>query len=74
MQNLLSQADSIIDDGVVYSSSGDGQIPFADTRDIAAVAVVTLTQPGHTGKRYVVTGGEAPSYRQATKRSERSDW
>ncbi len=66
MQNLLSQADNIINDGVVYSSSGDGRIPFVDTRDIAAVAVVTLTQPGHTEKKYVVTGGEALSYRQAT--------
>src|SRR5207245_2867993 len=66
MQNLLSQADNIINDGVVYSSSGDGRIPFVDTRDIAAVAVVTLTEPGHTGKKYVITGGEALSYRQAT--------
>jgi uncharacterized protein YbjT (DUF2867 family) len=66
MQNLLSQADNVINDGVVYSSSGDGKIPFIDTRDIAAVAVVTLTEPGHTGKKYVVTGGEALSYRQAT--------
>ena len=66
MQNLLSQADNIINDGVVYSSSGDGKIPFIDTRDIAAVAVVTLTEPGHTEKKYVITGSEALSYRQAT--------
>src|SRR6266849_1810781 len=66
MQNLLSQADNIINDGVVYSSSGDGKIPFVDTRDIAAVAVVTLTEPGHTEKKYVITGSEALSYRQAT--------
>jgi uncharacterized protein YbjT (DUF2867 family) len=66
MQNLLSQADDIINQGVVYSSSGDGRIPFVDTRDIAAVAAVTLTEPGHTGKKYVITGGEALSYRQAT--------
>jgi uncharacterized protein YbjT (DUF2867 family) len=66
MQNLLGQADNIINEGVVYSSSGDGRIPFVDTRDIAAVAVVTLTQPGHTGKKYVITGSEALSYRQAT--------
>src|SRR5436190_16457068 len=39
-QNLLSQAKNIIKDGVVYSSSGDGKIPFVDTRDLAAVAVV----------------------------------
>jgi uncharacterized protein YbjT (DUF2867 family) len=66
MQNLLGQADNIVNDGVVYSSSGDGRIPFVDTRDIAAVAVVALTQPGHTGRKYVITGGEALSYRQAT--------
>jgi len=65
-QNLLSQARNIIKDSVVYSSSGDGKIPFVDTRDIAAVAVVTLTQPGHKGKKYVVTGGEKISYREAT--------
>jgi uncharacterized protein YbjT (DUF2867 family) len=66
MQNLLGQADNIINDGVVYSSSGDGRIPFVDTRDIAGVAVVTLTQRGYTEKKYVITGGEALSYRQAT--------
>jgi uncharacterized protein YbjT (DUF2867 family) len=66
MQNLLGRADNIIDDGVVYSSSSDGRIPFVDTRDIAAVAVVTLTESGHAGKRYVITGGEALSYGQAT--------
>ena len=67
MQNLFAQAENIIKDGVVYSASGDGKIPFIDTRDIAAVAVVTLTQPGHLGKKYVITGSEAISYRQATE-------
>jgi uncharacterized protein YbjT (DUF2867 family) len=66
-QNLLSQAKNIIKDGVVYSSSGDGKIPFVDTRDIAAVAVVTLTQRGHVGKKYVITGAEKISYREATE-------
>src|SRR6476661_5041987 len=58
MQNLLGQADTIINDGIVYSSSGDGKIPFVDTRDIAAVALVTLTRPGHHEKKYVITGSE----------------
>ena len=66
MQNILGQAEYIINDGVVYSASGDGQIPFIDARDIAAVAAVTLTRPGHSGKKYLLTGGEAISYRQAT--------
>ena len=67
MQNLLLQAQYIINDGLVYSASGDGKIPYIDARDIAAVATVTLTQPGHTSKWYVVTGSEALSYRQATE-------
>jgi uncharacterized protein YbjT (DUF2867 family) len=67
MQNLLTQTRYIIDDGVVYSPSGDGKIPYIDARDIAAVAAVTLTQPGHGGKIYVITGSEALSYRQATE-------
>ena len=67
MQNLLGQAHNIINEGVVYSSSGDGRIPFVDTRDIAAVAGVALTQPGHAGRKYVITGSEALSYRQATE-------
>ena len=66
MQNLLTQTQYIINDGVVYSASGDGKIPYIDARDIAAVAAVTLAKSGHHGKKYVITGGEALSYRQAT--------
>ena len=67
MQNLLGQSEYIINDGVVYSASGDGKIPYIDARDIAAVAAVTLTKPGHEGKKYVITGSEALSYRDATE-------
>ena len=67
MQNLLTQTEYIINDSVVYSASGDGKIPFIDARDIAAVAAVTLTKPGHYGKKYVITGGEALSYREAAE-------
>ena len=49
----------------MYSASGDGKIPYVDLRDVAAVALVTLTQLGHLGKTYVVTGSEALSYREA---------
>ncbi len=67
MQNLLAQAAYVIKEGVIYSASGDGKIPYVDARDVAAVAVVTLTTPGHVGKKYVVTGSEALSYRQAAE-------
>jgi uncharacterized protein YbjT (DUF2867 family) len=67
MQNLLAQAEYVITDGVIYSASGDGKIPYVDGRDVAAVAAVTLNSPGHHGKKYVLTGSEAMSYRQAAE-------
>ena len=35
---------------------------MVDTRDVAAVAAVVLTEPGHAGQTYDVTGPEALSY------------
>ena len=67
MQNLLLQADYVIKEGAVYSPSGDGKIPYIAASDVAAVAFVTLTRPGHLGKKYVLTGSEAISYRQAAE-------
>jgi hypothetical protein len=43
-------------------ASGDGRIPFIDTRDIAACAAVALTRPGHVGQEYILTRSEALSY------------
>ena len=67
MQNLLAQADYVRKEGAIYSPSGDGKIPYVDGRDVGAVAAVTLTTPGHVGKKYVLTGSEAMSYRQAAE-------
>jgi uncharacterized protein YbjT (DUF2867 family) len=66
MQNLLEQRSSIQSEGKVYSPAGEAQIPMIDTRDIAAVAAAILTEPGHEGKRYTLTGPEPISYREAT--------
>jgi uncharacterized protein YbjT (DUF2867 family) len=35
---------------------------MVDTRDAAAVAAIVLTEPGHVGAHYDVTGPEALSY------------
>ncbi len=67
MQNLLAQAEYVIKEGAIYSPSGDGKIPYIDARDVASVAFVTLTQPEHLGKKYVLTGSEAISYGQAAE-------
>lgn len=67
MQNLLDPVTFDREAGVVHSAAGDGAIPFIDTRDIAAVAAAVLTEDGHAGETYTLTGPEAVSYREATR-------
>jgi uncharacterized protein YbjT (DUF2867 family) len=63
LQNVPeSTIPSIDPSGVFYADAGDARISMVDTRDVAAVAAVVLTEPGHTGAHYDVTGPEALSY------------
>jgi (4-alkanoyl-5-oxo-2,5-dihydrofuran-3-yl)methyl phosphate reductase len=61
MSNALNWRDSINGQGKVFSNYGEGKLPYIHPRDIAAVAVCALTEPGHEGKAYPVTGPEALS-------------
>jgi uncharacterized protein YbjT (DUF2867 family) len=54
-REYIRQANAIIE------PSGDGRTAFIDTRDIAAVAVKALTEHGHHGKAYELTGSRALS-------------
>jgi uncharacterized protein YbjT (DUF2867 family) len=44
---------------------GDVRMAFVDAGDIAAVAAVVLTEAGHTGESYDVTGPQALSFAEA---------
>ena len=71
MQNLLGSAQTIRSQGVFYQPVGDARASFVDARDVAAVAARVLTEEGHEGKAYVITGPEALSYHDiADKLSE----
>jgi (4-alkanoyl-5-oxo-2,5-dihydrofuran-3-yl)methyl phosphate reductase len=59
MSNALNWRDTIKSQGKVFSNYGDGKVAYIHPRDIAAVAVHALTEPGHEGKAYQVTGPEA---------------
>lgn len=61
MSNALSWADMIKSQGIVYTPGGDGKLAVIDPRDIAAVAVAALTEPGHERHAYDLTGPEALS-------------
>ena len=42
--------------------TGEARISHVDVRDIAAVAVKSLTETSHEGKAYSLTGPEALTY------------
>jgi uncharacterized protein YbjT (DUF2867 family) len=63
LQNIPESTIPSIDaSGTFYADAGQARISMVDTRDVAAVAAVALTRPGHAGARYDVTGPEALSY------------
>jgi uncharacterized protein YbjT (DUF2867 family) len=63
MQNVVTfMAPTIKADGVFYSASDQSKVSHVDVRDIAAVAVKALTEPGHEGRAYTLSGPEALSY------------
>ena len=60
MQNYVTYQSQAIKDGTIYMADGGQSQSLIDTRDIAAVAAVVLTEPrAHAGKAYTLTGGEA---------------
>jgi uncharacterized protein YbjT (DUF2867 family) len=58
-QGLFALSGPIRDQGVLPAPIGDARVSAVDVRDIAAVAAVALTEPGHTGATYTITGPAA---------------
>jgi len=60
LQNYLGQAASIAGQGVFYSALTAGAaVSHVDARDIGEVAAKALSEPGHAGQAYALTGPEA---------------
>ena len=59
MQTTLMYQPTIVSQNAIFTSAGNSRISIVDVRDIAAVAAVALTEAGHEGKNYVITGPEA---------------
>ena len=63
MQNVPENTiPSIEPDGSFYTNAGDARISMVDTRDVGAIAAILLTEAGHDGDAYDITGPEALSY------------
>lgn len=60
MQNHLNHI-TMPQANTVYGAAGEGKASLVDARDVAAVAADVLTEAGHAGKLYEVTGPEALS-------------
>lgn len=53
--------------GELAIPAGEGREPFIDVEDIADVAVAALTQEGHSGQVYELSGPEPLSFRTAVE-------
>lgn len=56
--------ETIKSQNAVYFPGGNGKVPPVDPRDVAAVACAVLTNPGHEGKVYELTGPKALAIRE----------
>ncbi len=68
MQNYLDFAAAIRTQGILAAPAGDGRHPDVDAHDVAAVAARVLTEPGHEGRAYELTGPEAQSFAEVARR------
>jgi uncharacterized protein YbjT (DUF2867 family) len=62
MQNTLAAAPTVAAEGVIYQPFGRGRLAMIDARDVAEVAAQVLTDAGHEGQVYTLTGPAALSF------------
>jgi uncharacterized protein YbjT (DUF2867 family) len=61
-QGLLSFQPMIAAEGHFVAPIGDARVSAVGVRDIAAVAAIALTEDGHDGKTYTITGPAAVTH------------
>jgi len=65
MQNVVTyMGETIRKESALYASAGNGAASHVDARDIGAVGAKVLTESGHEGKAYELTGPVALTYGQ----------
>jgi len=57
--NTFDWMQTLRESGYVLDPTGPGRAALIDPADIAAVATAALTEDGHAGKAYTLTGGDA---------------
>ncbi|HEY5847441.1 MAG TPA: NmrA family NAD(P)-binding protein [Microlunatus sp.] len=64
MGNLLGAADQVRHLGALFAPAAAARIAMIHPADVAAVAIVALSDADHEGSTYVLTGPEAITYAQ----------
>ena len=59
LQGLLAFQGMIANEGRFIAPIGEARVSAVDVRDIASVAAIALTQGGHEGRTYTITGPQA---------------
>jgi uncharacterized protein YbjT (DUF2867 family) len=68
MQNLIApHGPDIAQRSEVFLPAGRGRTAFVDARDVADAAVTVLSEPGHQGRAYELTGRQALTYHQVAE-------
>jgi uncharacterized protein YbjT (DUF2867 family) len=62
MQNTFMVAHTVTAEGKIYQPFKDGKLGMIDARDVGEVAAKVLTEEGHEGKVYTLTGPTAISF------------
>ena len=66
-QGFLAFRGTIASTGKIFAPIGEARVSAVDVRDIAAVAALALTQPGHFGKTYTITGPSAITHTEMAR-------
>ena len=62
MQNTLMAAPTVASEGKIFQPMKGGRLGMIDARDVGEVAAKVLTEEGHEGKVYTLTGPAAISF------------
>ena len=63
MSNVLSGAEQVAREDLLYAPAGEARMALIHPRDVGAAVAAALTTPGQDGRTHVITGPEAIGYR-----------
>ena len=73
MQNLVTYMGGlIVEEGAIYEPAGDARVSYIDAGDIGRVAARVLTEPGHEGWAYDLSGPQALTHDEVAEHLTRA--